>query len=229
MGGFSTQSLNLEFKQSLYELIVTALVKCSDLMKKDCLANNTKVANHEEKIRNHLLENYLENDNVRLMIGLSGIAIRFMPETPENYAPSTDTYIGRADIKVVSINFFSNNKDYYIIEFKRIDGSNVLNEKYINEGICRFVIDPLKYSSYHHKNIMFGFVVKNIDFILNVSEIAKLHEDKLNDITITNITVLEREEKQDYCLCESYYNVRDNVLQLSHIFYNFSSIIKIKS
>lgn len=227
MGGFLTQTLNLEFKQSLYEVIIDALTKCSCLMRKDCLANNTKVANHEEKIRTHLLENYLENDNVRLSVGLSGVALRFMPETPETYVQNADTYVGRADIKVVSNNWlFGNNKDYYIIECKRLDGNKNLNEKYIDEGICRFVVSPPKYSSYHNKNIMFGFIVKNINIAINVSKIAKLHEEKLSKITNKKLTILENHEEKGYCLCESGYDLQDNTIELKHIFYDFSSIIK---
>lgn len=227
MGGFLTQTLNLQFKQGMYEVIIDTLLKCSHLMKKGCLSNNTKVANHEEKIRNHLLENYLENDNVRSTIGLSNIALRFMPETPETYEQSTDTYIGRADIKVVSNNWLcGNNKDYYIIECKRIDGSSDLNKKYINEGICRFVVFPPKYSSFHNKNIMFGFVVKSIDIVLNASKIVELHKLKLKDITSKDLTIIENDKEKNYCLYESNYTVGHNSLGLHHIFYDFSLIIK---
>lgn len=226
MGGFLTQSLNFDFKQSLYELIIDSLIKCSNLMKKECLANKTKIANHEEKIRNHLLENYLENNDIRSKIGLSGIAIRFIPETPENYSSSTDTYAGRADIKVVSTNWlFGNNKDYYIIECKRIDGSKTLNEKYIDEGICRFVICPTKYPSPHKKNIMFGFVVKNIDFLINIDKMSKLHEEKLKKILNKNFTLVKNDEEKNYSLYESKYIVENKGLELEHIFYDFSVII----
>lgn len=229
MGGFLTNTLNIEFKKSLYEIIIDALIKCSGLMKKDCLTNDTKIINHEEKIRTHLLENYLENNNIRSIVGLSGIALRFMPEALETYSKSNDTYVGRADIKVVSSNWLlSNNKDYYIIECKRINGSKGLNEKYIDEGICRFVVFPPKYPSYNNKNIMFGFVVKNINIVQNVSKIAKLHEDKLNEITNKKLTIIANKEDKGYCLCESAYQMKDNTLELQHIFYDFSSIIKNK-
>jgi len=227
VNGFLTQSLNLGFKQGLYEIIIESLIKCSDLMRKDCSVNRTVIANHEEKIRNHLLENYLENSDLRTSIGLAGIAIRFIPETPENYDSSTDTYVGRADIKVVSSNWLlSNNNDYYIIECKRIDGSKPLNEKYIDDGICRFVVYPPKYPSYHNKNIMFGFVVKNIDVVSNVSKISKLHESKLKKLIDNNFNLIRNSEDKQFFLYESKYIINSKSLELRHIFYNFSTIIK---
>ena len=36
-----------------------------------------------------LLENYLENDEIRCKIGLSNIHIRFLAEVPENYIAET--------------------------------------------------------------------------------------------------------------------------------------------
>ena len=41
------------------------------------MINNEFVLKCEEKIRTHLLENYLENENVRFTIGLSDVPIRF--------------------------------------------------------------------------------------------------------------------------------------------------------
>ncbi|OEF97779.1 hypothetical protein [Desulfuribacillus alkaliarsenatis] len=226
MGGFINQNLNLEFERSLYEIILNMLIKSSILMKKECVANYIKVANHEEKIRNHLLENYLENNEVRSKIGFSGIAVRFIPEALENHNQNTDTFVGRTDIKVVSENWlFGNNKDYYIVECKRIDGSKDLNKKYVDDGICRFVNLPLKYSSFHNKNIMFGFVVKNINIELNTSKISKLHDDKLNKITVQNLTLVKSIKEEDLYLYESDYNLGLRNIGLNHIFYDFSLII----
>lgn len=226
MSGFLSKSLNHDFQKGLYKVIIEALIECSNLMKEDCIANKTRIANHEEKIRNHLLENYLENDDVRLRTGLSGIAVRFMPEAPESYSSDTDTYSGRADIKVVSTNWlFGNNRDYYTVECKRIDGSGTLNELYISEGICRFVIFPPKYSSFHNRNIMFGFVVKSVDIKSNALDISKLHHDKLHSIINKDIDILVNDGDKNFCLCESVYMIEDRRLELGHIFYDFSAII----
>lgn len=226
MGGFLNQSHNLEFKQSLYEIILDILIKCSSKMKEDCLSKMTKIANHEERIRNHLLENYLENNNVRSIIGYTDIHLRFMAESPETYDKNNDTYIGRVDIKVVSENWFRNKNDYYIIECKRIDGSSNLNKKYIYEGICRFVEPPYKYLFSNNINIMFGFVVKGINIIQNTSQISKLHEEKLKKITKRNLTLVKSKKENQICFYKSKYIVKNKNLELHHLFYDFSSIIK---
>lgn len=227
MRGFLNPDLNYDLKRGIYELIIDSLSKCSDLMKKDCLSNGVFISNHEEKIRNHLLEGYLDNSIIREVIGLSNIAIRFIPETLENYDFKTNTYVGRADIRVVSSNWLlGNNEDYYIVECKRINGERSLNSKYITEGIERFVVYPPKYPSYHNKNIMFGFVVKKIDIMSNVSEIAKLHQSRLDNIIEKNFDLIKKNEMNGFYLYNSKYDIQGKRLELQHIFYDFSSIIK---
>lgn len=220
MGGFQSRSLNAEFKQGLYNIIIVALIKGCDCMVEDCNANRQAIPNHEEILRTHLLENYLEKDEIRSVIGLSNMPIRFLPEVVENYNPSSNTYTGRTDIRVVSSNWFNNNKDYYIVECKRIDGTASLNQKYVEDGICRFTGETPKYSSYNNRNIMLGFIVKDIDHTTSITAISDIHMAKLKKLISKNITVIEHSES--YYLCESTYT---NGLSLSHIFHNFSSIV----
>lgn len=223
MNNFFAQKDN--FKQGLYEIILEALEKCSDLMKQTCVTKGITVENHEEKIRNHLLENYLENDEVRARIGLSGV--RFIPEALVNYNTYRDTYIGRVDIQVFSTNCFGKNKnDYYIIECKRIDGSTRLNSLYVEKGICRFIETPIKYPSFHKKNILFAFVVKNIDIAQNILKITNIHQERLGKITNKNLTHLRSDIDKGFFLYESDYLVDDGNFYLSHIFYDFSPIIE---
>ena len=61
-------------------------------------------------------------------------------------------------------------KAYFIIECKRLDGNKTLNDKYKNEGINRFITK--KYSSYYGANGMIGFVVKKIDIDENIKKIG---------------------------------------------------------
>lgn len=220
MGGFQNQLLNQNFKQNFYNIIITTLITSCKLMVQNCCSNKVGIPNHEEKIRTHLLENYLENDNVRCTIGLSDVPIRFLPEVPENYDADTNTYIGRTDIRVFSSNWLSNPNDYYIVECKRLDGTQSLNQKYVDEGICRFVGNTPKYSSYNNQNIMLGFVVKDIDCSVVISTITDIHSKKIGSIIAQNITPIVN--ANDYYLCESIYT---NQLSLSHIFYNISSVI----
>lgn len=61
------------------------------------------------------------------------------------------------------------------MECKRLDGKQPLNQKYVNEGICRFVGDSPQYSSYNHQNIMLGLVVKKIDRSVVMNAISDIH------------------------------------------------------
>lgn len=220
MKGFKNKSLNIEFGKNLYTIIIDALIAGCALMVDDCRKSAQKIPNHEELIRNHLLEQYLDNDNVREAIGLADVFIRFLPEVPEGYDKNTGVYTGRTDIRVTSINWFSNRNDYYTIECKRIDGTQVLNKKYVDEGISRFANDPPKYPSFHHRNIMLAFVVKSVNRSAVISAIAQVHTTYLNAIITQNIAV--KQVAPEYSLCESEYN---SGLTLGHIFYDVSDAI----
>jgi len=220
MVGFKNQSLNLNFRDGLFSIIVVALKKSCNLMVNDHIGNGTTIENHEEKIRTHLLENYLDKDEMRSAIGLSTCPLRFLVESPENYDPSTNSYVGRTDIKVASKNWFDNRNDYFIIECKRIDGTATLNNKYVTEGVFRFIGSPPKYSSYHNKNFMLGFIVKNIDVNKNLSYISEIHAKELSSSIRNNM--LLKESSSLFYYCESEYI---NGLLLAHIFYDVSSVI----
>lgn len=107
-----------------------------------------------------------------------------------------------------------------ILKCKRLDGTKSLNQKYVDEGICRFVGDTPKYSSYNNKNIVLGFFVKDIDCSVVISEITDIHNERIGDIIDKDITPIVN--SKDYYLCESVYT---NQLSLSHIFYDVSSVI----
>ena len=122
-GGFKNKELNILFKKRTLEEIIEFVFLSMNYMKEICEKENIKIENKEEKIRTHLLENYLDNDNFRKNIGyeVEVFPLRFEAEVPENYNPDTESYKGRVDIKVVGLNtFLKNKKDYYIIECKRI-------------------------------------------------------------------------------------------------------------
>lgn len=114
---------------------------------------------------------------------------------PEHYDDVTGRYIGRTDIKVISRDYFRDEKAYHIVECKRIDGSNTLNQKYITEGVERF-FSPTpkpKYSFYYLQNIMFGYVVQAIVIPSNADEIDRLQETLLKGVTATRF-VLEKSD-----------------------------------
>jgi hypothetical protein len=224
MSGFLKASLNAEFEYGLFENIIDKIIICSQMMKNVCVSNGYRIDNDEQKIRNHLLEKYLNNDEIRSQIGLNDLCLRFIPEVPENYNDSNDTYIGRIDIKVVTENWFKNSNEYYTVECKRVDGSRGLNEKYITEGVSRFIKAPIKYQSYYKRNIMFGFVVKNIDIDSNIIMIEEYHSLQLKDWIMEGLHLLKN-SPSDYCLYSSYYFFDQSTLELQHLFFNFSEIL----
>lgn len=220
MSGFLDRSLNTAFKCGLYNLIVLTVRKSCELMAEECATGGKILDNHEEKIRNHLLENYLNNDQIRPQTGTESIPLRFLPEVPEHYDSSSDTYSGRTDIKVVSINWFANYSDYYTIECKRIDGTKPLSKKYVVEGICRFLGNPPLYPSYHNKNLMLAFLVKDVDPSKILDDISSAHREELHSKIIKDITIVETSSA--YFFCESEYT---SGLLLGHLFYDFSTIV----
>ncbi|MDR2408488.1 MAG: hypothetical protein LBE13_10325 [Bacteroidales bacterium] len=230
MSGNFSSSLRTEYKNNLFEIIIEKLLDCSKLMKSDCLLSDLKISNNEILIRNRLVEKYLDDDTIRAKIGIDILCLRFIPEKSEGYDDNTDLYIGRTDISVVTQNWLENDrKDYYTIECKRIDGNKELNKRYINEGIVRFLNTggSVKYVSHHKKNIMYGFVVRNININNNIIKIELMQREILKDILISNMSVLNS-NNDEYCSCRCEYEVNDDILELRHVFYNFSEIINEK-
>jgi hypothetical protein len=130
------------------------------------VALNDRYSNNEDSIRDYLHCNYLNNIAIRQKIGLS---YHFECE-PKEFGVGE----GYLDIKVFNANIFTNPSEYFIIECKRLDNSNVkgktgLNSEYIKNGIMRFV--NKKYSCYHRVNAMIGFIVEKLDIDKNIEHL----------------------------------------------------------
>jgi hypothetical protein len=222
--GFSDKSLNNNFKNGLFEIIVDKIICCCNIMKKDYLLGGCKIDNNEVKIRNHLVEKYLGDNNVRSEIGLDKLGIGFIPEGPEKFDEKNDTYTGRVDIKIITGDWFRNTKCYYIAECKRIDGKRQLNNSYVKDGIYRFVMQPIKYESPHAINLMFGFVVRNINIPENTSEINCIQSNLMKSTVRSGLSLLKNDQG-DWFLFLSSYNVDNKITDLEHLFYDFSTII----
>lgn len=223
MGGFKNQQLNQIAKNNIYEDIINFIFISLEKMRENLLAENKNIKNDEEKIRTHLLEHYLKNEQFKEKY-FDDLYLLFDAEVAEGYDLTSEEYIGRVDIKVYSINTIINPKDYYIIECKRIDGSSTLNRKFITEGICRFILNKPKYSSYNKKNIMLGFVVKNIDIEINTARINEI-QSEIEDIHICEKLERLKKEKEEYYLYRNKYKCGDKKIELSHLFYNLSDVI----
>ena len=223
MGGFKNQRLNQIAKNNIYEDMINFIFISLEKMRENLLAENKNIKNDEEKIRTHLLEHYLKNEQFKEKY-FDDLYLLFDAEVAEGYDLTSEEYIGRVDIKVYSINTIINPKDYYIIECKRIDGSSTLNRKFITEGICRFILNKPKYSSYNKKNIMLGFVVKNIDIEINTARINEI-QSEIEDIHICEKLERLKKEKEEYYLYINKYKCGDKKIELSHLFYNLSDVI----
>lgn len=204
-------------QQSGFEKIMQYMMDMSDKLVYDLSACNVKLPNDENKIRSIILENYLDNDDVRKINRMS--SYRFMPENMENYT-GTGTYLGRTDIRITLSSDFKKKNAYYIVECKRIDGSNSLNQKYVEEGVRRFV--RKKYSSYYGKNIMFGFVVKKVNISQNTKEIEDIQNASTDSFLHGKIKIIGTSGISEHYKCT--YKIASGELELRHVFADFSSL-----
>ena len=151
-----------------FQILLSKIVECYKIM----LIDNVKVPrNSENKIRDSLLLDYLNNNKMREKVNLTKYL--FNREVPE------DNTKGRTDIKVQTQKSFNDTSAYYIIECKRLDDDNTngktgLNGEYVKNGIMRFVDDY--YSTYYGLNGMIGFIVDKMDIHKNIEDINNVND-----------------------------------------------------
>lgn len=218
MAGFKNEILNRAFDAGIINVIITHLTTCSKQMKVDCVTTKNLLKNNEDAITNRLIAMYL---NTQPSI------FRYEPQSPEHFDDENDCYIGRTDIKVISGDYFRDEKAYYIIECKRIDGTAALNQKYLTEGVGRFFHpNPQpKYSSYYLQNIMFCYVVKVIDISENADKIDKLQGSTLKGVTASPFTLKKNENTQSYVYTCRYVAAGIGQIELNHLFFDFADVI----
>jgi hypothetical protein len=197
--------------------LLIGIVSCYNMMIKD----NIKLPNDENEIRDKILIDYLNNDDIRKTTGLTEFA--FNREVPENKTK------GRTDIKVEIRNGFRPVAAYYIIECKRLDDKNVLgvsglNADYIKDGVCRFV--NRCYSTYCGINGLIGFVVSKLDIDANTAHINMLSTTKINCNMV-------REIRKEYFIPHFEYHYsskhkdRENTpFTLYHLMLDYSSNVE---
>lgn len=217
MGGFKNTGVNYAFAIGAVNTIINQLIKCSEQLKDDSANSDIFLPNHEDKITNILTAEYL-NAGLNLF--------RYEPQSSENYNESSNTYIGRTDIKVTSLNYYINSKSYFVIECKRIDGTAGLNIKYITDGVARFVGNSPKYSSYYGMNIMFGYVVHPLDIEKNALEIECLQNSHLIGVSADTFILMNSKKSQHYLFSCEYASKGANHIELRHLFFDFSSIVR---
>jgi hypothetical protein len=221
MSGFRNKTLNLLFQEDDFRQISSYLVTCCENMKREYLEKDKRLQNDENKIRNILLKEFLAVDSIQALYQMNDY--RFEPETQENYH-GKGTYVGRADIKVILKSDFAKNDAYYLVECKRIDGTKNLNQKYVMQGIHRFITK--KYSSFYGMNFMLGFVVRKIDISVNTGKIES-EQNNSSDSRMHGSFVC-REVNSERGVYNCMYDLLDRQLELKHIFIDFSKIINSK-
>jgi len=193
---------------SNFEFILTQMYKCYQKM----LVDYDSVENNENKIKNRLYKDYLNNQNVRDELGLN----QYLFKTETGMIDDDYNEKGYSDIEVIDLKgSFKSTKAFYIIECKRIDNVNShykssLNNKYIREGINRFIDE--KYPTYYKVNGMLGFVVKNID----IKENCKHFSDFQLYPFIDNF---------EFSYRSNHTSKNQNPIILYHLFFDFSNKI----
>jgi len=212
MSGFKKAAMH-----DLFNLIILHVAVSCEKMKKDCIESQKYLSNHEDKISNRLVAQYLDKNSLELI---------FILQQPENFNVDSDTFAGRTDISVMSSNTLKNRNAYFTIECKRLDGGKTLNEKYVKEGIARFVEHPPKYSSYYGKSIMLGYIVKAIsDISKNTKKIDNIQRKLLVGIQIGEMQLVS-DERKDFSRYHCIYQADNNLnVELTHLLYDFSDVV----
>lgn len=201
----------------IYEVSFDEILKHIIRSYESLIHDNIQLKNDENKIRDILVEHYLNHPLKRQELRIDNLI--FNRESSENMAK------GFVDIKIQTMISLNNPKAYYIFECKRLDGSTDLNRKYIKEGIIRFVSE--KYSSYYGLNGMLGFEVSKLDTTANIEAINRPAAD---DYPGTNViksiarTVLTREFNYSYISSHNTVSLKE--IKLYHLMLDFSDVIK---
>jgi len=202
-------------KRKEFELILEAIAKSHQMM----LADYDGMENDENRIRNRLWKDYLNDNQKRQELGI--VNYIFKTENPEIGDDYRET--GRHDIQIMLPTEYTRNTDaYFVIECKRLEHTNTgrgsLNQKYVDEGIKRFV-ERRDYPTYYGLNGMLGFLVKSaivtevvaaINSLLVASE--QLHRYIFNSINENSY----RSNHRDHSNQE---------VQLYHLILDFSTLI----
>ena len=182
------------------------------------MKNKEFLENDENSIRDILVEEYLNNPSKREELGIENVI--FNREVAENS--------GFVDIKVQTAISLNNPEAYYIFECKRLDGSNDLNKKYIQEGILRFTRE--KYSSNCGLNGMLGFEVRKVDTPGNIEEINRLSVSLARETCIIKgLTVISVVEGFKYSYISIHQTTSSKTIELYHLMLDVSDVISKKN
>lgn len=213
----SSEIYEIEFQN-----ILTGITTCYHMMLKD----KVTVPNNENKIRDILYNNYLNNNKTRSSLKLT----HFIFDCEVAEYDKGGNLAGYLDLKISTQNTFIESNAYYCIECKRLDNLNLkgttgLNGEYINEGIMRFVTEH--YSSYHGINGMIGLVVERMNIANNIRNINGLLSNNFKDANtqkkITPVGFIKNFKHSYYSI---HKNTNEKEIKLYHLMFDFSRNIE---
>jgi len=202
--------------QKEFEHILTQITACYKCM----LIDYTTIENNENKIRNRLWKDYLNHNQIIEHLNIQHWFFDIEhPEVDNNYNET-----GRSDIKIYhQIERMRNRQAYFIIECKRLDGTNrgkgSLNYEYVENGIKRFIKRD-DYPSFYRINGMIGFVVKHKKIDEIISAINRLLDD-VEKIIKENII-----NDFDFTYKSKHSDNRKNEIILYHLMFDYSQLIE---
>ncbi len=202
-------------RQKEFEFILTAILKSHQMM----LIDYKHIEKNENIIRNRLWKDYLNNNQNREILKISHYIFKAEnSEVGENYKET-----GRHDIQVINpIEFCKNTAAYFIIECKLLDsvktGKGSLNQKYIENGVNRF-IKRRDYPTYYGLNGMIGFIVGAVEINELICSLNKLlpGNEQISQYKFSPIS--------NFTYKSEHYDIQNKNIQLYHLMLNFSNLI----
>lgn len=189
-----------------FEFILAQIYLCYQKM----LIDYDFIENNENKIKNRLYKDYLNNQEIRNALGLN----EYLFKTETAFIDEDYNENGYSDIEVIDLRgSLASTEAYYIIECKRLDAENShykksLNNKYLEEGIKRFIDE--KYPTHNKVNGMLAFIVKKIDINENCKQFSDLRKYKF----IKNF---------DLSYKSKHETITGKKIELYHLMLDFSS------
>ena len=144
---------------------------------------------------------------------------------------------GRLDIRILNVNPYKGDKAFYSIECKRLDnnyknGISGLNFKYIKDGMCRYISGY--YSTYYDTNVMFGFVVEQMDITKNIDNINALlpvsffnqQNELVNANTVQPLQYFDFANGYPFSYMSKHTHKSGKEITLYHLMFDFSNSIQ---
>ncbi len=225
MGTFGKENRDI-MAQNIQQQIRQLILLSCEALKKDTLDKGVWIANDEGAITYRLVEFYLNNNEFRRKNNLS-LLVRFQIETPVNFQPMNNNYLGRADIRIVGMNYLQNGTSLGLIECKRLDGGAVLKREYVKEGIDRFtgvIAGCVKYPR-SNWDMMIGYQVALMQFDVMLKELNQYLKKKMKSAVMKELTFCK--SGNDWTECVSTFRCIDGKERpIGHLFYDFAGIIQ---